>query len=388
MINRWSAAENDRQKNYRQFAQIPVTIAGRFGRIEKNRFRREGVGKGLPTAMKREIIKGLDLCKCISALLILLYHFGVERLTAGFSSPSFAAAPQFARWIEIACDLFFLTSGFSLWLGWGEGGNPSAYAKKRALAIYPMFWTGFFALFFYGEILHGNNREIPGWRLLFSILGLDGYLSQWTPTFYKIGEWFLGCLILLYGVFSLLAWLMRRSWGRRLLTAVCVCLWAFWPLACPVGWNARHTVLGSLPVFCAGMALARGWNNKTVQTWGWLGADLSIWALALLLWKGSVAPWLGPVTSVLLFCGLLWLGQRLPAGVGTGLHWLAGESYGIFLTHHVFLTLVWLRVMARFAIGPVVGFALYAPLCCVLAVLLRTVAWPVHEGFAWLLRRI
>ena len=216
--------------------------------------------------MKREIIKGLDLCKCLSALLILLYHFGVERLTAGFSSPSFAAAPQFARWIEIACDLFFLTSGFSLWLGWGEGGNPSAYAKKRALAIYPMFWTGFFALFFYGEILHGNNREIPGWRLLFSILGLDGYLSQWTPTFYKIGEWFLGCLILLYGVFSLLAWLMRRSWGRRLLTAVCVCLWAFWPLACPVGWNARHTVLGSLPVFCAGMALARGWNNKTVQT--------------------------------------------------------------------------------------------------------------------------
>ena len=101
-----------------------------------------------------------------------------------------------------------------------------------------------------------------------------------------------------------------------------------------------------------------------------------------------MAPWLGPVTSVLLFCGLLWLGQRLPAGVGTGLHWLAGESYGIFLTHHVFLTLVWLRVMARFAIGPVVGFALYAPLCCVLAVLLRTVAWPVHEGFAWLLRRI
>ena len=68
-----------------------VTIAGRFGRIEKNRFCREGVGKGLPTAMKREIIKGLDLCKCLSALLILLYHFGVERLTAGFSSPSFAA---------------------------------------------------------------------------------------------------------------------------------------------------------------------------------------------------------------------------------------------------------------------------------------------------------
>ena len=335
--------------------------------------------------MKREIIKGLDLCKCLSALLILLYHFGVERLTAGFSSPSFAAAPQFARWIEIACDLFFLTSGFSLWLGWGEGGRLSAYAKKRALAIYPMFWTGFFALFFYGEILHGNNHEIPRWRLLFSILGLDGYLSQWTPTFYKIGEWFLGCLILLYGVFSLLAWLMRRSWGRRLLTAVCVCLWAFWPLACPVGWNARHTVLGSLPVFCAGMALAQGWNNKTVQTWGWLGADLSIWALALLLWKGSVAPWLGPVTSVLLFCGLLWLGQRLPAGVGTGLHRLAGESYGIFLVHHVFLILVWLRVMARFAIGPVLGFVLYAPLCCVLAVLLRAAAWPVRAVLARIL---
>lgn len=335
--------------------------------------------------MKREIIKGLDLCKCLSALLILLYHFGVERLTAGFSSPSFAAAPQFARWIEIACDLFFLTSGFSLWLGWGEGGRLSAYAKKRALAIYPMFWMGFFALFFYGEILHGNNREIPRWRLLFSVLGLDGYLSQWTLTFYKIGEWFLGCLILLYGVFPLLAWLMRRPRGRKLLAAVCVCLWAFWPLACPAGWNARHTMLGSLPVFCAGMALARGWKNRTVQTWGWLGADLGIWALVLLLWQGSAAPWLGPVTSVLLFSGLLWLGQRLPAKAGAGLHRLAGESYGIFLVHHVFLILVWLRVMARFAIGPVLGFVLYAPLCCVLAVLLRAAAWPVRAVLARIL---
>lgn len=356
----------------------PVTIESGFGRIERNKFCREGVGKELAAAMKREIIKGLDLCKCLSALLILLYHFGVERLTAGFSSPSFAAAPQFARWIEIACDLFFLTSGFSLWLGWGEGGRLSAYAKKRALAIYPMFWTGFFALFFYGEILHGNNREIPRWRLLFSVLGLDGYLSQWTLTFYKIGEWFLGCLILLYGVFPLLAWLMRCPRGRRLLAAVCVCLWAFWPLACPAGWNARHTMLGSLPVFCAGMALARGWKNRTVQTWGWLGADLGIWALVLLLWQGSAAPWLGPVTSVLLFSGLLWLGQRLPAKAGAGLHRLAGESYGIFLVHHVFLILVWLRVMARFAIGPVLGFVLYAPLCCVLAVLLRAAAWPVR----------
>ena len=363
----------------------PVTIAGGFGRIERNKFCREGVGKELAAAMKREIIKGLDLCKCLSALLILLYHFGVERLTAGFSSPSFAAAPQFARWIEIACDLFFLTSGFSLWLGWGEGGKLSAYAKKRALAIYPMFWMGFFALFFYGEILHGNNRGIPRWRLLFSVLGLDGYLSQWTLTFYKIGEWFLGCLILLYGVFPLLAWLMHRPRGRRLLAAVCVCLWAFWPLACPAGWNARHTMLGSLPVFCAGMALARGWNNKTVQTWGWLGADLGIWALVLLLWQGSAAPWLGPVTSVLLFSGLLWLGQRLPAKAGAGLHRLAGESYGIFLVHHVFLILVWLRVMARFAIGPVLGFVLYAPLCCVLAVLLRAAAWPVRAVLARIL---
>ena len=108
----------------------------------------------------------------------------------------------------------------------------------------------------------------------------------------------------------------------------------------------------------------------------------------LLLWQGGAAPWLGPVTSVLLFSGLLWLGQRLPAKAGAGLHRLAGESYGIFLVHHVFLILVWLRVMARFAIGPVVGFVLYVPLCCILAVLLRAAAWPVREGFAWLLRRI
>ena len=49
--------------------------------------------------------------------------------------------------------------------------------------------------------MHGNNADIPRWRVIFSVLGLDGYLAPVTVTFYKIGEWFLGVILILYLVF-------------------------------------------------------------------------------------------------------------------------------------------------------------------------------------------
>ena len=328
--------------------------------------------------------KGLDLCKCLSALVVLFYHFSIEGLRAGVPTFSFAASQPLARLVECACDLFFLTSGFALWLGWGRGGQLGRYYRRRAVAIYPMFWLGFFALFGYGEVLHGNNPDVPRWRVIFSVLGLDGYLSQVTVTFYKIGEWFLGCLILLYLVFPLLAWLLRRPAGRRVLAAACLILWAVWPLVCPAGFAPRHTMLGSLPVFCAGMALAPAWQQDRLQKAGPIAALAAAAALALLLWQSAAAPWLGPAASVLLFCALLWAGEALPAGLCRVLHGMARENYGVFLVHHVFLTLVWLRVMNRFGLGPVPGLLLYVPLCYGLAFVLRWAAKPV----AWALEKL
>ena len=195
----------------------------------------------------------LDLVRTAATALILVYHFAAEFAAAGLLPG--AAWPAFGA--EVGIELFFLLSGASLC--WGRGGRFDArrYYAGRALAIYPCFWVGFAALFLYGEVLHGNNVGIPKWKLVFSVLGLDGYLLPLGANFYKIGEWFLGCLLLIYLLFPLLR---RLQNGRRRCLAATAALgvvWLAWPLCCPPPWDAAHTVLGRVFVFWCGMLAAR-----------------------------------------------------------------------------------------------------------------------------------
>ena len=95
-----------------------------------------------------------------------------------------------ADWVEIGLAWFFCCRvRHSACNGRGRF-DARRYFVGRAAATYPAFWLGFAALFVYGEVLHGNNADIPRWRVVFSVLGLDGYLAPVTVTFYKIGEWF------------------------------------------------------------------------------------------------------------------------------------------------------------------------------------------------------
>ena len=120
---------------------------------------------------------------------------------------------MFSFWGSIGVNLFFLLSGASLTHRWQNRWNLKEYVKGRILAIYPDFWVIFFSLFVYGEVLHGNNASVPKWKLIFSIIGVDGYMQQFTSTFYKIGEWFLGCLLILYFLFVIS---FRLTKGRSL----------------------------------------------------------------------------------------------------------------------------------------------------------------------------
>ncbi len=286
----------------------------------------------------------LDALRLAAALVIISYHYGAEM---AFLAPESTAGPAFAALAaltEAAIAAFFLLSGTGLALGYGPQvphPNWRRYARGRVLAIYPMYWLGFGALFLYGEVLHGNNPEVPRWRVVFSLLGLDGYLLQFTPTFYKIGEWFLGCLLLLYAVFPALVWVLRAAHRRpawwAVPAAVCALAWLWLPRA-GAGIQYTHTVLWRLPVFWAGIALGAWLARRPAPA-----ADPARWRV---------------------------------------LRWLAGQCYGVFLVHHVLLTLVFAPRLAWLGYWP--GYAVYLPVCFALAWCLRQAARPL----AWALGRL
>lgn len=79
------------------------------------------------------------------------------------------------------------------------------FFKKRVISLYPMFWIAYFNAFLYFFYINGSiNHSVPKESLILTMLGMDGYLLYKIPNFYILGEWFLGCIILIYILFPIL----------------------------------------------------------------------------------------------------------------------------------------------------------------------------------------
>ena len=127
--------------------------------------------------MPRHYRPGLDVVRLAALLPVLCYHYCIEAARLGFAVPTVLISRGMADWVELGLAWFFLLSGAALCLQWQGRFALRRYLAGRAAATYPAFWLGFAALFLYGEVLHGNNADIPRWRVIFSLLGLDGYLA-------------------------------------------------------------------------------------------------------------------------------------------------------------------------------------------------------------------
>jgi len=76
-----------------------------------------------------------------------------------------------------------------------------------------VFWVGFagahivYYLYFGGFTpFHG----IPRWKLLFSLIACDGWLGFLGPNFCVIGEWFLGCILVIYACYPIIRRLIEK----------------------------------------------------------------------------------------------------------------------------------------------------------------------------------
>lgn len=157
---------------------------------------------------KKKKIFYLNFIRAISMLMIVTYHFFVH-----FAENNITGIKIFSngKWGMIGVTLFFMISGASLMYNYGEKIDIKSYSKKRFLGIYPMFWIAYTLVFIY--IFYGCKKiiwNLPTYKLGISLLGMDGYLSPYTETFYLIGEWFLGCIVLIYVLFPILRKIINK----------------------------------------------------------------------------------------------------------------------------------------------------------------------------------
>ena len=333
--------------------------------------------------MKKQRLFYLDFVRAIAVVSILMTHFNARYLYLVPPMPEKAVITTMVSNIYIGnwgVSLFFIISGSALMYVYQDKLEVKKFYKKRFLSIYPMFWMAYIAAFAYFFI---KNHVIPGAgapkvNFIFTVLGLDGMLAAYIPTFYILGEWFLGTIILMYLLFPLLRIGVNK---KPVLTAVAVLViyGAMFFLEDRV--NISIIVLTRLPEIAFGMYFVR-WEKRV----DWKAA---LGAFLLLVVNGIAAPaWSSMLQTTYVgiasFIVLVFLSYHLKVPACEKLcNVLSKYSYAIFLVHHVIIA----EIMARFDLAHISvakSYLLFAGTCVVIAVF----AWILFQVHAFIMGRI
>ena len=288
-----------------------------------------------PLAEKKRSF-ALDFIRLLAMLSVFLFHLNLYYT----GSDTVVKIPlHLGRNITLGVFgsvLFFILSGYTSAMSYQPGEKAvRRYYKKRALSIFPMFYIAYLIAFLFVNFPAGQY----GKRLLFTLLGMDGYLQMYgIGTYHLVGEWFLGCVLLLYLFFPLLELGARKSpiplaAGALLLkAAACILVLR--------GIIPETDVLFFMPDFAAGILLGKRRDRIPHAVGAVSGAVLLL--LVLIPFPKPFEYALISLTGVSGFLFLLYLGQLLEAPQGGFVSMIrkavtvtAGYSFAAFLVHHV-----------------------------------------------------
>lgn len=156
---------------------------------------------------KRERLKYVDLIRVIAMVTVLVCHYtrSLEYAGVGYVNKILPDSIFNVYLGSFGVSLFFIVSGISLMYTYSGKIGAKKYFKKRILGIYPMYWIAYLIAFLYFFVKNrGFYTDTPKIKILLTVIGMDGYTNWFGDNFYLLGEWFLGCIIILYILFPLL----------------------------------------------------------------------------------------------------------------------------------------------------------------------------------------
>lgn len=297
--------------------------------------------------MKKERLYYLDLIKIIAAICVFVCHFSrsLEANQVGYSLKLLPDYPFHVYLGSLGVSLFFIISGAALMYVYDEKLDLWKYYKKRFLGIYPMFWLAFVIAFSISLFrFRAISTDVPKWKIIYSILGIDGNALWWGANYYQLGEWFLSVIVCLYIVFPLLRAALKKS---PLITCIAAALLYF---ACILWFHTTLPVdcffITRIPELLFGMVFVKYIKKvKTVQ----LVLSVVILTVISLAPMNTVIPSMVATTCVGIsfFSVLTWLLQHIPVTefMKRAAQICGKYCYAFFLTHHYILR--WM--MSRFS---------------------------------------
>lgn len=279
---------------------------------------------GTPTSSR---LSELDALRGIAALLVVLFHYTTryQDLYGHSQAPLFTLP-----WGHYGVNLFFMISGFVIFMTLERTRRPLDFVVSRFSRLYPAFWTAVILTFLITSWLGlpGKTVSLPTalanlsmFHSLFGIAHVDGV--YWTLEVELI---FYAWALLIFR----LGWLAHIHLLLGLLFALRLIYFGFETgLQIDLPWTVfRLLILKFIPWFGAGIMIYR-----LSQTAGPHGRDWGVLLAAILL----LAIVDGPVIAVLAagLAALLYgaTSGRLPVLRQPVLVWLGAISYTLYLLH-------------------------------------------------------
>lgn len=214
--------------------------------------------------------------------------------------------------------------------------NACASGFQNGVFVYPMFYVAYFAATI-ADFLIQKGITGASWKLLLvSLTGMDGYLATLGLIgydFYKLGEWFLGCIVCLYLIFPALHMGVEK---RPKLTCLIACaLYAGYALLVRVLDKAfvPNLFFLRIPELLLGMFFIKyDLRSRPVL----MCSVAAVAAAAVWLLRNYISPLTFSIgICMLLFALMTFLGDRIrDYRIRKMLIGLAGLTYPVFLVHH------------------------------------------------------
>lgn len=336
--------------------------------------------------VKKQRVFGLDFVRAVATVLIVMTHYNARYIMLGDQDSMkkmIVTGTTFNVYIgSLGVSLFLMISGAALMLTYENNFEKSSFYKKRFVSIYPMFWLAYIVAFFHQfYVYRGINQSIPKYNIILSIIGLDGYLSNaGIPTFYILGEWFLGFIIIIYIIFPILRkGVLEYPFVTAMLTILLyIVTLSNYKLSFP-----QHFFLFTrIPEVLFGMYFQR-YIKKVNRV-------MAIIALGILLANTVIAPNISSnfqttyvgIAAFLLFIYLGELCKKNNIIVGIT-KVLCKYSYAIFLVHHYIIA----YVMGKFDLNNITileSYILFVLICCMIGIFARL----LYDGNKYIFKKM
>ena len=297
--------------------------------------------------MKSRRIFSFDFIRVLAMFMIVVFHYNACWIEYQVQTEPLLFV-QYANGTmgHIGVSLFFILSGASLMYSTRRGLEIRSYLKKRFLSIYPLYWITYAAFFTHFYIINRLPMTVPKSSLLLSFLGMDGYLYYKIPCYYLVGEWFVGCILILYLLFPLLRRLvLEHPRATALVTAV---LYVPYLYVYPFQMENERLFFSRIPEFLFGMYFAvyfygagKGETKKDVPPKGPISWKAGLFSLAALLFIFFIPVELPQLYRIMwvgasAFTALAWISQFIDWNwLARPFKAMAACSFAVFLVHHV-----------------------------------------------------